>query len=908
VHGEIVLVKENDYPSDGFNAFLHLDRILNMVIPGIEVSSSLKFDIMFRPSETHTGSLLRIAFVSMSGFPESPRNLLLAVTLLMFSISLLSAGTTGIVEGSVLDRQTGELLPGVHVFVPELQIGTSSDSVGTFSLPNIRAGTYEIRFSHVGYKTFVLLNVTVNPDLRTRLRIGLEQATLQMQEVVVVQEKPIIQTDVTATTFLANGQELRALPIDQPYGFIAYKPGTTMEGNIRGGKATEVTYLVDGLPVLDLLQGGVATDVPISSLIGMTVYTGGFEAEYGNALSGVVNLVTRAGGNEFSLFGRGGSDHLFGGTQNSRQTSFEGTASGPLIRDRLFFVASGSGTLSGTRWWQDMQKVFPWPIDRSLNAFGKLDYVVSPSLRLGLQVLSSDHDWRDYEFPWRYDLAGLPPEKKTSRRLALIASQTVGNDFYYSASLSWYSIRSRIGAGSKNEVPVNDPYQYDFFLRYIVAGARAWWMDARQNTYTAKIDVTRKVGGAHLFKFGFEFNQYNLTSDLVKFEPRKTYFGKPLVYEPQQDFSSAYSYHPRSGSLYAQDKIDLLKEGVLLSVGLRYDFLDPRASRPAIEAAIKGDSTVYSTGPERKATFKQQVSPRIGMAMPVGEKAYFFFNLGWYFQHPLFDYLYTGIDRVALGRGITAVTGNPDLEPERSTAWEVSFKYALPLNVVASIAYFKKETTNLTDTKTFVPGDSKVAGSYGFAEFVNDPYARVDGWELVMTRDRGEWVTGELSYTYMVTEATSGSAYDGYYIAQYGLPPSRRVAPLGWDQRHTVKAQITITQRRNFSLTTFVQWHSGRPFTSYPTKTGFESVEAGDFVLNNGRMPEYFSIDLRAEKYFPLSIGESSLLTIYLDVRNLTDRKNVSWVDSNGRIGGELSDPSGYFIGRRTSVGLQYEY
>jgi outer membrane receptor protein involved in Fe transport len=361
--------------------------------------------------------------------------------------------------------------------------------------------------------------------------------------------------------------------------------------------------------------------------------------------------------------------------------------------------------------------------------------------------------------------------------------------------------------------------------------------------------------------------------------------------------------------MYVQDKIDVLKEGILLTLGLRYDFLDPRAGRPAIETSLTGDTAyALSAGAFRDARFKQQLSPRFGAAMPLTEKGYLFFNLGWYFQHPLFDYLYTGLDRVALGKGVSAVTGNPDLEPERSSSWEASFKYALPLDLVASIAYFKKESTNLTDSKTFVPGDSRLAGSYGFAEFVNSPYASVSGVEITLTRERGAWITGEISYTYMVAEGTSGSSYDGYYIAQYGLPPARRIAPLSWDQRHTVKLQTTISQPQNFSVSLFLQYHSGRPYTAYPTSTGFEPVVGGFFVLNNARMREYTNIDLRAEKHFALPGGDGMLLTAFVDVRNLANAKNVAWMDSNSRIGGELGDPSGYYIGRRTSAGLQLSF
>ena len=252
--------------------------------------------------------------------------------------------------------------------------------------------------------------------------------------------------------------------------------------------------------------------------------------------------------------------------------------------------------------------------------------------------------------------------------------------------------------------------------------------------------------------------------------------------------------------------------------------------------------------------------------------------------------------------------GKPDLEPERSASWEASFRYAFPFNVVASVCYFQKESSNLTDTKTFISGDSKVTASYGFSEFVNSPYAYVNGWELVVTRERGEWITGELSYTYMVTEGISGSPYDGYYIAQYGLPPGRRVAPLSWDQRHTVKLQITVMREEDFSLTLAGQWHSGRPYTSYPTATGYDAIDGGRFFLNNARMSPFTLLDIRAEKHFPLPWADVGLLTVFLDVRNVLNARNALWVDSNDRIGGELSDPSGISIGRRTSLGLQMSF
>lgn len=819
------------------------------------------------------------------------------------------AGTNGILEGTVRDRRTGEPLPGVNVLLVGMHMGATTDTSGFFLVQNVRAGKYDVRITHVGYQSSLIKGVTVNPDLRTRLKIELEPSDVTLEEIVVIQQKPLIQRDVTGTTYTLSADETVLLPLDNVVDALRLKPGVTLEGNIRGGKTSEVLYLVDGLPVQDVLSGGLSAKLPNSSITGLSIYTGGFEAEYGNALSGVVNIVSKTGTDVPRFFVRADHDHLFGGTQNSRSTEFEVLASGPLVTNRLYVLGAFNGILDDTRWWQDFQHFFRSPVERTLNGFAKLDYLFTPTLRLGAQVIVSDNQWRDYEFSWRFNLDGLPPQRRTSYRLAAILSHSVSESFYYTASLSRYHLRSRIGTGAREDLPVNDPYQYDFFLRYIVDGQRAWWTQSTQETYTGKFDGTFKVNKDHLIKFGGEVTLYSLQADIVKYEPRKTYFGKPLVNEPQLNFSTSYAYRPRSGSVYVQSKTDVPTEGVLFNAGIRYDFLDPRAERPNVEAIPQSDTAfTFRVASMVPATFKQQISPRLGAAMQIAERGYLFVNLGWYFQFPLFDYLYSGLDRVALARGISAITGNPDLEPERTKVWELALKYSLPLDMVASVTYFRKETSNLVDTKTFIPGDSKLAGNFGFAEYVNSPYGEAEGIEVILSRERGNWITGEVSYTYMVAEGVSGSSSDGFYVAQYGLPPGDRVYPLSWDQRHTVKAVTTITTPWDIRCNLVAEWHSGRPYTQYPTSTGFEQIQGGVFRQNNARMPRYVVVDVKLDHVFSVSWWENAVFTLYMDCRNLLNEQNVRWMDSNGRIGGELDDPSGYFIGRRTNLGLQVEF
>ena len=826
--------------------------------------------------------------------------------LMVHSVGL--SGIHGILAGHVRDQKTGDPLPGVNVVIVDGERGTTTDVEGYYQMQNIRAGLYQIRVSLVGYTSQMIKNVIINPDLRTRLDVELAPTAISLDEVTVVHEKPLIQKDVTGTTFIVSGREIETLPVDDVTGVLRLKPGVTLEGNVRGGKSSEVLYLVDGLPLQDVVGGGAAGTLPNSSIFGAGFYLGGLDAEYGNALSGVVNVITRTGTDVHAFFTRADKDNLFGGTQNSRSTEVEASATGPLMIGRMYYAGAFNGQVSDTRWWQDFRHFFGSPIDRQLSGFAKVDYLFEPTLRLGVQGLVSVHDWHDYEYDWRFNLDGIPPQHRAAGRLAAIVSHSLSETFFYTASLSIFGLSSRIGKRSKENIPVNDPYQYDFFLRYVVDGQRAWRSEHDQLTYTAKIDGTMKAGADHLFKMGGELNLFDLDADIVKYEPRKTYFGKPLVNEPQLNFSTAYHYTPKSGSLYIQDKIDLSRDGILLNVGLRYDFLEPNATRPAIERIPVSDTSfaVVQRGEER-ASWKGQLSPRFGAAMQLSERAYFFVNLGWYFQHPLFEYLYTGLDRVALGRGVSALTGNPNLDPERVMAYELTVKYDIGRDVVLSVGYFRKEAQNLVDSKTFVQGNSRVAGSFGFAEYVNTPAAESRGFEVILSRERNSWLLGELSYSYMTAEGTSGSTSDGFFIAQYGLPPAIRIYPLSWDQRHTVKATATVVTPWGLTMTAHSDYHTGRPYTRYPTATGFEAVDSALFQPNNARMPRYLNVDVKARFDFPFG-WPGSTLSAYLEVRNLLNGRNVRWIDSNGRIGGELGDPGGYYIGRRTTLGVQVAF
>ncbi|HAP36476.1 MAG TPA: hypothetical protein DCQ28_11245 [Bacteroidetes bacterium] len=526
-------------------------------------------------------------------------------------------------------------------------LGTVSNIDGYYTVYNVRAGVYDVKFSLLGYKTVLMKNVTINADMRTRIDISMEQTSVELGVVEIVSQKPLIQKDQPSTAFSIGEVKLDKLPVTTFQEVLSLQPGVTLEGNVRGGKTNEVIYLIDGIPVQDFVGGGLGAELPKSSIGGMTIYTGGFEAEYGNAMSAVINVITKGGENIHRFALRFEKDNWIPSKLNKqvdKHNELELSASGPIISNELFYLSAVTLRVSNTRWWQDMDNYFSSPNNKELSGMSKLEYTVSQSIRLTAQGLYSYHDWRDYEYSWRYNLDGLPERQKFSVRGVLSLSHTLSDRTAYTLSFTHFYLQNRFGETTKQDLEIT-PYQYDLFLRYVTRGNKSWWANVQQLMQVFKGDISSQVDESQFFKAGFEFNFYDIFYDLVKFEPQRTYFGKPIENAPLLNYSNLYEYFPRSGSVYIQDKIRFSLDGSILSLGLRWDFLDPRAERPVVEFIPNTNNEFkQKIVGYKKASIKQQFSPRIAFAAPMGPNSMFFMNFGYYFQYPLFEYLYTGVN------------------------------------------------------------------------------------------------------------------------------------------------------------------------------------------------------------------------------------------------------------------------
>lgn len=820
--------------------------------------------------------------------------------------SILIAGTDGLIDGVVRDRSTGEPVIGAVVTVVGTRLGAVTDNDGRYRIGQIRAGVYDVKVSHLGYRATIVKDVRVLADLRTTVNADLEPSAVEMDAVEVRAVRPLIQRDLAGTAFMVGSEKMDLLPVSTVQDVLALQPGTTIEGNVRGGKTTDVVFLVDGLPVMDVLGGGSSTSLPRSAITGITLQTGGFEAEYGNTQAGVVNIVTRSASRTSRWSVRHERDNWVGGLndEHSGWIETEVAGSGPIIQDRLYYFTANVLHTDETRWWQDFQRQVTSPIVTEVSGLTKLESTPGASDRLSLQAIYSWKKWRDYEYSWRFNLPGLPTRERVAARGTLQYASSPIPGLTLTGTASVYAQRSRIGEGRISGEP--SPYEYDFFLRYILRGTRYWWADARQLVGTLKLETLYDGWKNQMWKLGVEVHQYELRSDLQKVEPQRTYFGKPIAGAPMLNYGNSYSYRPRSGSVFLQDKVQVQDEGSILTVGLRWDFLDPLARRPIVEfiPTIPGEFQQVVTG-QAPATLKQQLSPRLSYTAPFGPRMFVFVNYGHYFQFPLFDQLYSGLQPHQLATGSKNVqAGNPDLQPERTVAWEIGLKVSLDDQTVGSVTHFRKKMTNQLDAKTLIPFDSKSAGDYGFASYVNNAEARSEGMEVILTRESGDRVRGSISYTYMFTEGVTEAADQGINLAQWGFPVAAQPYPLSWDQRHTVKVDAEWKLWDRLHVNAVMLYNSPRPFTFYPTRDGYRPLDSSKvFIPNNQRMEHVIFVNLKAS--IDLSVGTSDVLTIYVDGRNILGRSNVRWMDSSGRVGGELGDPSATYDPRRVRIGLE---
>lgn len=773
------------------------------------------------------------------------------VLIISITASILYGGTTGKLTGKITDKQTGEPLIGANIIVEGTNLGAAANINGDYVILNIPPGRYSVKISFIGYEPVVVNDVVIVVDQTTRLSIELNPQSLQVGEVVVTAKKPLIQKDVTSSISVINREEIESLPVSSFTELLSLQAGVVGSGSnlhIRGGRSNEVAYMIDGMLVTDPLLGGLATSVNNDAIQELSLLSGTFNAEYGNALSGVVNIVTRDGSEDFSAkFEYRTSEFGIERYSQLHEGRFNGSISGPILSNDYKFFASIEQDKRGS------YLPFGYNIDRSF--FTKITTTAISMMKISLSNRGSIGRRQNYNHLYKYIPEQYLRRRTDSWHSALTATHMIDNNLFYDLKISYFNqgyysgidkdTSQYLPTSQREYLPIGNGYEF-----YSKADP-VQLDDSRTITIDLKGDAVWQINNLNEVKFGLSFKKHKLK-----------YFS---VYDPKRNYPyiNDYTTEPFELAGYVQDKIEL--PYLVINIGLRYDFMN--ANNEYRNNPLDPTSIV-------KAKSRSQLSPRVGIAHPISERTKLHFSYGHFFQNPDFQFLFENNQYDINVR--EPLFGQPNLDAQRTISYEVGIAHQLNDRTAINLTAYYRDITGLIGTRYYFPF---VDGRFvGYTLYVNEDYANVKGFELSIDVRPDKYFSGGLSYTYSIAKGSASSETEQYP----GTQESTLLYFLDFDRTHVLNASATYTipqsegpklfessifERMDFSM--IFRLSSGAPYTPGGRDVGF-------VVKNSLRQPSTYSIDLMIGKEF--DIAENLRLRLFAEFLNLTDHRNILYV------------------------------
>jgi len=233
-------------------------------------------------------------------YKQSVFKKIIKITLLVSILSVsLFAQNRSRISGTVRDASTGNPLYGANVIIPQLGMGAATNEEGQFMVINVPVGTYKVQARMIGYETLILTEVMVSANRMTRVEFDLKQTVIEGQAVEVTAKRHILHKEVSSTQMVVSDNQIQdASGIREINAFLTKLPGVSEENGfltIRGGSADQTGMMVNGLSYMNAANGNAETSLPMSAIEQVSLLSGGYNAEYGNFRSGLINVTTKSG-------------------------------------------------------------------------------------------------------------------------------------------------------------------------------------------------------------------------------------------------------------------------------------------------------------------------------------------------------------------------------------------------------------------------------------------------------------------------------------------------------------------------------------------------------------------------------------------------------------------------------------
>ncbi|MCZ6765751.1 MAG: TonB-dependent receptor [bacterium] len=329
--------------------------------------------------------------------------------------STLYAQGVGTIQGRILDKKSKTPLAFANVVIVGSAKGAMSLDDGQFTITGVPVGTYKIKAMMMGYKTVELANIVVNGNQTTEVSFRLEETIVAVtQRIDVYAERKLVEVTSSDVRASISAEQVKDMPVDNAIDAIALKTGIVKMGDelhARGGRAGEIQTQIDGVPVDDPLGTG-AIRVGQLGEAGAEIISGGMDAEYGNAQSGIINITTKEGGSVFGGELRYFTDDF--GRADKTYTNYDRISiglGGPTPWRSLRYYVSAEGTF------QDGENVTIRPREehrlndwfklterqsQSLNLQTKLTWNKAP-FKLTGEAIVQRSKFEDYEHNWNVE-------------------------------------------------------------------------------------------------------------------------------------------------------------------------------------------------------------------------------------------------------------------------------------------------------------------------------------------------------------------------------------------------------------------------------------------------------------------------------------------------------------------------
>ena len=812
------------------------------------------------------------------------------------------AQETGRVAGIIRDAKTKHVLPFATIAIVELKKGALSDSKGEFLITRVPPGTYTNRIQFLGYEDVTRQNVVVQGGAATNLEFALAEIVVaEEKEVVVTGERELVDVNVGTTIRSIDAKDIENLPVQNLIDVLQQQSGVSTENgqiHIRGGRTDETLFIVDGVNNRNLLTGeSSAGKINARSVAEVNVITGGFDAKYGQALSGIVDVKLKEGSDEmhggFTLEGGSYGTRLFTGQISGPvpiQNVLPGTAtflfdaSADFTDTYLPNISSGSSGLRLQSGYQDkfLGSNFTWgnfwmpAQDNNWRGILKATWRSSPSNRFDFEITKSmgfdqgftrrrfeDVSGFDVSYPYqwsqRLDHYGTVTLDNNQQLVAWTHLPNTTSFFKFQVSRYFNAYNQSVNGKSWTDyVQPQDaslpPDQDQLF--FIDTGDHNRWIDTYSQVWSVGGEYTAHLGTHHRFDTGLRHDFQEVQYITIE---------NPWDYDVDGLGSShdLWKVNPSLGNFFLQDQVNY--EGFVANVGLRVDYWFPGQQ---LEDAVADTSNKNISDTVREGfyedtnglfgrRFKAHVSPRIQVSHPITQKDNFFFNYGQFTQFPPYYYIYSKLTSVSSES--FPILGNANLNPEVSVQYEVGGRHTFRDDLAGNVTLFWKDIYDYPTSVAFQR--TQGAELVDVLVYINQDYARSRGFELELEKRRSQYWRYRLGYEYSIASGKSADPNAAKVVQEQGGDAAE--TRLGetfmfWNRPHRAKANIEfrvdgdqpapklfgLQLPRDWGINLYAEGQSGRAYTP--------QVEEGETVAKpySENAPFNVLFDLRLNKAF----------------------------------------------------------